>query len=135
MGAGCPGDNPISAILTHGLEPFPLDMCVLIELIGHDGVNELVSSNIKYWEWEKNIGIDKGRESLLKLCPQTISLASINKEFKQLLKIGRAFYSEGLSHEYIRAPYWELSLLFFNKAKAINELTGKSLEIYNKLQS
>ena len=135
MGAGCPGDNSLTDILIHGLKPFPLDMCVLVKLIGPKGVDALVSSGVKYRHWENGKDLTAGRKCLLGLIPSELDVNSIQVDYENLIKTAHKFYVVGLESKELRDRYWEISLRFYTKANKELALHGKSLEIFRKLQS
>ena len=136
MGAGCPGDNPLTDIFVHGLEPYPLDMCILIELIGNKIHDYLLSKKINYFEWEFGNNLDFARHELVSLYLSSTSKPSSNgKNTEQLLKIARCFYTEGIKNKSLKAIYWELSKQYFALANNLSPLKNKDLIIYEKLHS
>ena len=64
MPNGCPGDNPMTDLLAHGMHPFPEDIEALIREILAIDPHALDRLDISPFRWEQGKELAKGRRYL-----------------------------------------------------------------------
>lgn len=123
MGAGCPGDHPLSDLFIHHLRPFPEDMCELLRLIKCHDYTLVKQFEKPSCDWEAGRLCEEGRSQLLDILENNgirpdLSMLSLD----HVLSTTRAFYSQGLQDPALRRQFFRLCRFYIEHAKTIQML-------------
>jgi len=128
MGAGGPGDHPLTDLLIHGIRRFPEDICILLEAIYSYEKNLLNEFDLEFNDWAEGKRLDEGRVALIAIISQNnIEPVLVNAQ-KELLKQSRCLYSQALIQKELRTVYFRFS----KKLLLAAESKGSIPDSYNK---